>query len=235
MAKGWPGEPQMESDVLVAEGNASGAAGKPITDVIFDFGNVLVYWDPANTMVGRYSPESIEWFLDDANSGLYAASDLMDGGATCKEAEDWVLANRGERAAEMIRYYNANFVDSLGGAVPGARKLIEDLRAIGVGVWGLSNWSAELFPIAWEGYPILHTLDGKVVSGPIGLRKPHTDIYEYALKQFGIEASGAVFVDDKAMNIVGANSAGIRGVKFTDPYKLRALLIDAGLDIPAVR
>ncbi|MBT1180115.1 HAD family hydrolase [Bifidobacterium vespertilionis] len=235
MAKGWPGEPQMESDVLVAEGNAAGAAGKPIHDVIFDFGNVLVYWDPANTMVGRYSRESIEWFLDDANSGLYAASDLMDGGATCKEAEDWVLANRGERAAEMIRYYNENFVDSLGGAVPGARKLIEDLKAAGIGVWGLSNWSAELFPIASKGYPILHTLDGKVVSGPIGLRKPHTDIYEYALRQFGIEASGAVFVDDKAMNIVGANSAGIRGIKFTDPYKLRALLIDAGIDIPAVK
>ena len=37
------------------------------------------------------------------------------------------------------------------------------------------------------------------------------------------------------MNIVGANSAGIRGIKFTDPYKLRALLIDAGIDIPAVK
>ena len=235
MAKGWPGEPQMEADVLVAEGNAAVNAGKAITDVIFDFGNVLVFWDPGNTMVGRYSRESIEWFLDDANSGLYSASDLMDGGASCAEAEAWVLENRGERAAEMIRYYDANFVDSLGGAVPGARKLIEDLKAAGVGVWGLSNWSAELFPIAWAGYPILHSLDGKVVSGPIGLRKPHTDIYEYALAEFGITADGAVFVDDKAMNIVGANSAGIRGVKFTDPYKLRALLIDAGVKIPAVK
>lgn len=225
----------MESDVLVAEGNAAAHAGKAITDVIFDFGNVLVFWDPGNAMVGRYSRDSIEWFLDDANSGLYSASDLMDGGTSCAEAEAWVLANRGERAAEMIRYYDANFVDSLGGAVPGARKLIEDLKAAGVGVWGLSNWASELFPIAWSGYPILHSLDGKVVSGLVGLRKPHTDIYEYALSKFGIAADGAVFVDDKAMNIVGANSAGIRGVKFTDPYKLRALLIDAGVNVPDVK
>ena len=45
------------------------------------------------------------------------------------------------------------------------------------------------------------------MSGYVGLRKPHRDIYDYALKQFGIDASGALFVDDKAMNIVGANEA----------------------------
>ena len=44
--KGWPGEPDMEYDVLMADGEAAVNAGKPITDVIFDFGNVLVYWDP---------------------------------------------------------------------------------------------------------------------------------------------------------------------------------------------
>jgi len=54
------------------------------------------------------------------------------------------------------------------------------------------------------------------------------------LQQFGIDASGAVFVDDKAMNIVGANNAGIRGVRFKDSRALRALLIDAGVKIPAV-
>jgi hypothetical protein len=41
-------------------------------------------------------------------------------------------------------------------------------------------------------------------------------------------------VDDKAMNIVGANEAGIRGVRFKDARALRTLLIDAGVAIPAV-
>ena len=39
--KGWPGEPDMEHDVLVAQGPAAAADGKPISNVIFDFGNVL--------------------------------------------------------------------------------------------------------------------------------------------------------------------------------------------------
>ena len=46
--------------------------------------------------------------------------------------------------------------------------------------------------------------------------------------------TGALFVDDKAMNIVGANEAGIRGVRFKDARALRTLLIDAGVAIPAV-
>ena len=53
--KGWPGEPDMEYDVLMADGEAAVNAGKPITDVIFDFGNVLVYWDPVAVMTPRYS------------------------------------------------------------------------------------------------------------------------------------------------------------------------------------
>lgn len=58
--KGWPGEPDMEYDVLMADGEAAANAGKPITDVIFDFGNVLIYWDPAAVMTPRYDDELVE-------------------------------------------------------------------------------------------------------------------------------------------------------------------------------
>ena len=62
--KGWPGEPDMDYDVLVADGEAATNAGKPITDVIFDFGNVLIYWDPAAVLIPRYSQKTIDAFLD---------------------------------------------------------------------------------------------------------------------------------------------------------------------------
>ena len=233
--KGWPGEPDMEYDVLVAEGEAAANAGKPITDVIFDFGNVLIYWTPEAVLIPRYGRETIERFLDNDVSGFYDANDMMDGGATQEEGVAWVRERKGDEWADILRYYLDNFEDSLTGVVPGARVLIDDLKAAGVGVWGLSNWEKELYPIAERTTPILGRLDGKIVSGFVKLRKPHKDIYERALKEFGIKADGAVFIDDKAMNVVGANAAGIRGVRFRDPVKLRELLIEAGVDIPAVR
>ena len=216
--KGWPGEPQMEYDVLMADGNAAANAGRQITDVIFDFGNVLIYWDPAAVMTPRYSDGLVEQFLDNDVSGFYDINNELHG-------DQW---------ADMMRYYLDNFVDSLTGVVPGARVLINDLKAAGVHVWGLSNWQKDSFPIALDNFDILRSLEDRVVSGYVGLRKPHRDIYDYALKQFGIDASGALFVDDKAMNIVGANEAGIRGVRFKDARALRTLLIDAGVAIPAV-
>lgn len=233
--KGWPGEPDMEYDVLVADGDAAANAGKPITDVIFDFGNVLIYWDPAAVLIPRYSQHTIEEFLDNDISGFYDINDLMDAGTSPDEAIAIMRERKGDKWADMLRYYVDNFRDSLTGVVPGARVLVNDLKAAGIGVWGLSNWEAELFHVAEEQCDIIQQLDGKLVSGFVKLRKPHKEIYEAALKNFGITADGALFIDDKAMNIVGSNAAGIRGVRFKDPVKLRELLIANGIDIPDVQ
>lgn len=233
--KGWPGEPDMEYDVLMAEGEAAANAGKPITDVIFDFGNVLVYWDPASVMTPRYGDELVEKFLDNDISGFYDINNELDGGMSNDEGVALMRERHGDEWADMLQYYLDNFVDSLTGVVPGARVLINDLKAAGVHVWGLSNWQKDLFPIALEHYDILHSLDDRVVSGYVALRKPQREIYDYALEQFDIDAAGVIFVDDKAMNIVGANAAGIRGVRFKDSRALRTLLIDADVDIPAVK
>ncbi|RSX54708.1 HAD family hydrolase [Bifidobacterium samirii] len=233
--KGWPGEPDMEHDVLMADGNAAQAAGKPITDVIFDFGNVLIYWDPAAALVARYGQETIDRFLDDEISGFYSINDLMDAGMGADEAIALMRERHGDEWADILRYYVDNFEDSLTGIVPGMRVLVNDLKAAGIGVWGLSNWEKVLFSEAERLCPLLQLLDGRVVSGFVGLRKPHRDIYDEAVRRFGIDASTSVFVDDKAMNIVGANEAGIRGVRFSDSRRLREILIAQGVDIPPVR
>ncbi|WEV66418.1 HAD family phosphatase [Bifidobacterium sp. ESL0764] len=233
--KGWPGEPEMEYNVIKSGDAAQGAAGKPIENVIFDFGNVLVRWDPQAVMLPRYSQELTDRFLDNDVSGFYDASDEMDVGGRAVEAVAAVRQKYGEPWAGMLDYYFKNFEDSLVGPVEGMRVLINDLKSAGIGVWGLSNWATELFPPAKKFYPILSDLDDAVVSGYVKLRKPHRDIFEFALKRFDIPADTAVFIDDKAMNIVGANSAGIRGVRFNDSGKLRALLRRSGVDIQGIQ
>lgn len=185
-------------------------------------------------MTPRYSDGLVEQFLDNDVSGFYDINNELDAGMSNDDGVALMRERHGDQWADMMRYYLDNFVDSLTGVVPGARVLINDLKAAGVHVWGLSNWQKDLFPVALDHYDILCSLEDRVVSGYVGLRKPHRDIYDYALKQFGIDASGALFVDDKAMNIVGANEAGIRGVRFKDARALRTLLIDAGVAIPAV-
>ena len=232
--KGWPGEPQMEYDVLMADGNAAANAGRQITDVIFDFGNVLIYWDPAAVMTPRYSDGLVEQFLDNDVSGFYDINNELDAGMS---NDDGVALMR-ERHGDQVGRYDAvlsglirRFADRRGARRARAHQRSESSRRPRM---GLEQLAEDLFPVALDHYDILCSLEDRVVSGYVGLRKPHRDIYDYALKQFGIDASGALFVDDKAMNIVGANEAGIRGVRFKDARALRTLLIDAGVAIPAV-
>ena len=222
------------TDAITADGLARRAAGAPITDVIFDFGNVLVFWKPELALVSRYSPRTIDAFLDNSRSGFTDANDMMDAGKTSEQTIEWMRSHYGEKYAAILRFYCDHFIDSLAGPVPGSRMLVNDLKTAGIRVWGLSNWSSETFPIAWSRYEVLHQLRSKVVSGPIGIRKPSREIFEYALRSFGIDARTTIFIDDKSENVIGANSAGIRAVRFADPYRLRRLLIDAGIRIPGV-
>ncbi|BDR52736.1 haloacid dehalogenase [Bombiscardovia nodaiensis] len=232
---GYPGELSMPADEIVASGPAEAAQGQPISNVIFDFGNVLVDWQPRAALISRYSQERIDQMMDNDCSGFYDGNDMMDEGYKGDEVVDWIRQQHGEPWASMFRYYCENMVDALTGPIPGARKLVEDLKAAGIGVWGLSNWSDETFPLVWERYEVLHMLDGKVVSGFVHMRKPHTDIFQLALKEFRIEAGSALFVDDLGVNVSGANSAGIRGLRFENPYGLRTALIQAGISIPQVQ
>lgn len=233
--RGWPGDPDMPYDTVQANAQAANAQGMPVTDVIFDFGNVLLFWDPAAALVPRYERDTIERFLDNSVSGFYDANDLMDGGGSLDDGIAMMREAHGETWIGVMRYYLEHFEDSLIGTVPGARMLINDLKDAGIGVWGLSNWQRDTFGIAQEHCGILHQLDDAVVSGFVEMRKPDRDIYELALRRFGIEARTSVFIDDKAMNILGANNAGLRGIRFSDPQRLRAALIALGIGIAPVR
>lgn len=206
-----------------------------IENVIFDFGNVLVTWDPRAALVGRYSDELIARFLDNEASGFWDYNHETDRGVPTKDIIPRMRAEHGDQMADILTWYLDHFLDSLIGVVPGARQLVEDLKNAGIHVWGLSNWSPESFGSVWDAYPLLHEMEDKVISGYIGLVKPSPEIFNYALKKFGITARTSVFIDDTPRNVAAARNVGIAGVVQTTPQKVRRELVALGLDIPSVQ
>ena len=59
--------------------------------------------------------------------------------------------------------------------------------------------------------------------------KPDPAIYALALARFGVRAADALFVDDRADNVAGAEAAGMRAHRFTDAAALRTVLEAHGL------
>ena len=98
-------------------------------------------------------------------------------------------------------------------------------------MWGLTNWSDELWPHAPRLFGFLGLLDGVVVSGSEGVAKPDRGIYEIVVERSGLAASELVFVDDKQVNVDGAIAVGLDGILFTGADDLRVALQQRGLPV----
>ena len=90
-----------------------------------------------------------------------------------------------------------------------------------------NEWRAS-FPVN-ELFPLV------VDSCEVGMRKPDPAIYEHTCAELGVEPSAAVFVDDNAENVAGAEALGLESVQFgPDPVASLAVL-DAILDRRGVK
>ncbi|HSE61472.1 MAG TPA: HAD-IA family hydrolase [Candidatus Saccharimonadales bacterium] len=58
--------------------------------------------------------------------------------------------------------------------------------------------------------------DATVVSGEVGISKPHPEIYKIACERLEVEPDEAIFVDDAQDNILGAEAIGMRTVLYRD-------------------
>ncbi len=113
-------------------------------------------------------------------------------------------------------------------AKPGMLELVRDLKAQGKKIYLLSNISKD-FAQKWPENDYLKELfsyfDGLVCSGPLGITKPHREIFEYLLKTYHLRAEECFFIDDAPINIEGAARCGIQGYIFDgDVHKLREFL-----------
>ncbi|MET2985296.1 HAD family hydrolase [Aureibaculum conchae] len=95
----------------------------------------------------------------------------------------------------------------------------------------LTNWSAELFPVALERYDFLQHFEGIVVSGAEKTRKPFAKIYEIILDRYAITPEKAVFIDDNLNNIEAAKKLGIHGIHFKSASQLQNALTNLGVRI----
>lgn len=199
-----------------------------IQAIIFDFGNVLLEWDPRN-VYRRYFPnddQAMEQFLQEVNFMEWNAQ--QDKGRKFAEgvAE---LSRQFPHYTELIRAYHDNWKDSIGRHFEGTVEIMKRLKKAGYLLYGLSNWSAETFPIARKKYDFFHLLDDAVISGEVGLIKPEPEIFELLLEKIGKPAHACVFIDDALANIEQAQKMGFVTVHFQSPEHLEEELHRLGV------
>lgn len=193
-------------------------------NIVFDFGGVLVDWNPHH-LYDKYfgSREKAEWFLN--NICLYSWNLQMDGGKPFAEGVAELQAEYPEWS-EAIAIYHTRWIEMMNGEIEGMASVIRRLKMAGYGVYGLTNWSAETFPMIRDTYPVFQEFDGIVVSGEEHLLKPDEAIYKCLLERYDLQAEESLFVDDNADNVVGARNVGMKAIQFTSAEELERELKD---------
>jgi HAD superfamily hydrolase (TIGR01509 family) len=205
----------------------------PITDVIFDFCGVLLELNYRPCLEGHFPEAFVNTICSNRDAyGFFEAEERMDAGDDFSDVIKDYEQRYGSDLAQAYRYYIEHYDDALPKTVDGMEQLLTDLNQAGIGVWGLTNWSAETFHFAFEKFPQLERLiKGTVVSGAEHMHKPNADIFELALNRFGLEADHCAFFDDTIVNVEGAKAVGIHGRQFIDEATARADLARLGVSL----
>jgi 2-haloacid dehalogenase len=187
--------------------------------VVFDLGGVLIDWDPRHLYRKLLADEAaVEEFLATVCTPEWNAE--QDRGRPFAEAVA-ELAERHPEHAAAIAAYHERWPEMVAGDVPGTVEVLADLRAAGVPLYALTNWSAETFAITRDRFEFLDWFDGLLVSGEERMAKPDPAIFRLLLDRFGLDPAATVFVDDSEANVAAARGLGIDAVRFTGPEQLR--------------
>lgn len=194
-------------------------------NLIFDFGNVLVRWEPQRVYLPYFGGDEAQyWYFwrHVCNPELRNRIDAGEDQQQCINSQKALFPDY----AAPLEMFITDWEETLPGEMPGMRELLQQLKADPrYRIFGLTNWSMETFPLARKKFEILQMIDNYVVSGDVKLVKPDPAIFRLALDRFGIRADETTFIDDNPDNVEAAKRLGMDGIVFTNAASLRAELL----------
>lgn len=188
-----------------------------IKNVVFDFGGVLLDWNPRYLYKDVFNDDKkMEFFLQNICTNEWNAQ--MDKGKPFEEAIAELSAQFPQYKDEIALYYS-----SWGKMLQGEIKEGLDIfnKVVDSGrfkVYGLTNWSYQTFPIAFSRYRFLDKFEGIVVSGEEKMIKPEKGIYHILFERYHLIPNECVFIDDNKNNIDSCIAQGMHGIHLTS-YK----------------
>jgi 2-haloacid dehalogenase/putative hydrolase of the HAD superfamily len=209
-------------------------AAEPIRAVLYDYGNVIVGWDPGR-LYSRVipDPDRRARFLEDVCPMSWHL--LHDRGHAMAETIPARQALFPEFAAE-IAMWRTHFADMISGPIPGTVALIETLAGVGTPQYVLTNMPDEMVGVCFEPYDLERHFKDVIVSGRERVAKPDPEIFKISLRRMGgLPAGSVLFADDSPANIAAAAAMGFQTCLFENPIDgplaLRAAMAEGGLPV----
>ena len=197
-----------------------------INTIIFDFGGVLIDWNPRFMYRDEFEESSeMEHFL---NKVCIEDWNLQQDKARSLIEVTRILQDKFPEHVVKIQLYYDQWEKMIKGYIPQnvtvLRKLKEKYK-----LYGLTNWSAETFPIVFKRFSFFKLFEGIVISGEEKLIKPDKKIFELILERYHLEAKNSLFIDDNMNNIQAAKEIGFAMIHVLEKTDLESELYALGL------
>lgn len=201
-----------------------------IRNIVFDMGNVLIYWRPELLIQRLGVPEEDYPLILREVFGDVNWIQLDRGIVTAEEATDRMCRRLPERLHSAVHQLTRGWWERPLVPVEGMAELIRELKGLGCGIYLLSNAGVD-HPRYFDRVPGSECFDGRVVSAFYHLLKPQPELYQVLLREYGLKAEECFFVDDLNINIEAAVLVGMSGAVFRGADELRRSLIAAGVPV----
>ncbi len=191
-----------------------------IKSIIFDLGNVLIYWNPKYLFDDHYfdSIGKRDFFL--GNICTDAWNEEQDAGRSIYKATSELIKKFPDWEAPIRDYYG-RWTEMLKGPIQGTVEILRQLKESGrYKLYALTNWNAGLFEIALVRYDFLDWFDGLIVSGEEKIRKPSREFYSILNDRYEVDFEEALFIDDNTRNIKAARDMGFQCILYENPEQL---------------
>jgi len=223
---------------------------EPIEAVLFDYGHTLIYFEerPHSALVGAYEnvnrllAETLEREVPAAQILIERVSQVVDdeiqrdyaaGGLGLELEPDLI-----ERVMELEQEGWLNSVH----VGPHVVETLQTLRGRSLRLGLVSNaaYRPRLMTQQLRALGLLPYFDGVTFSSEVGVRKPHPEIFNDALRKVGVGARQALFVGDRVReDVLGPQRLGMRAIltrewrQEDDPGAADAVIEGLG-ELPAV-
>lgn len=191
-----------------------------IRAVIFDYGEVLCRLAPLGRfapiagilkitperLVQRYMQNRLDYDRGDLTAAQYWSGFARETGVTLGQSQIEELDR-----LDCGLWWNLD---------PQILDWVDRLRDAGIKAGVISNMFIGLARQIRQRAPWLNHFDDYTFSAELRVTKPDPAIYRHSLRQLGVNANQALFLDDRDTNVAGARALGMEGLLYSTVSRL---------------
>jgi len=181
-----------------------------IKNIIFDLGNVLISFKPAEYFDKNNYPEAIKaTILND----IFASKEwlkLDNGEITTADAIDAIAEKSSLNKKEIAHIFNLR--TDLMFPLDSNVRLLPELKKRGFRLYFLSNFPLDIFEEIRSGYYFFKYFEGGLISAEVKSSKPDAGIYKIIMEKYSLTANECLFIDDIEINVKTAEFLGMKGI-----------------------